>query len=113
MTQREKLPDRRRSETLEFKAGTEPGRERDYVATLGFYPDGRLGEIFLRSGRSGTDISVLMIEIAVATSCALQHGCPAETIRKACPRSAEGRPESVLGTLLDILAEQQKAEAAE
>ncbi len=59
MSEREILPQRRRSETFEFSAGTQPGAEITYTATLGFYPDDRLGEIFLRAGKSGTDICAL------------------------------------------------------
>ena len=108
---RECLPNRRRAETFEFEAGPQLGSQIKYAATLGFYPDGRLGEAFLRSGKSGTHINSLAIEVAIALSFALQYGCPADVIRKACPRTAEGEPESVLGTLLDLLAESQQAAA--
>jgi hypothetical protein len=101
--QRERLPQRRGGETFEFKAGP-PGKEITYTATLGYFPDGRLGELFLRAGKSGTDLAIATLEIAIAVSFALQHGCSVETMRAAFPRTADGRPEGVMGTLLDILA---------
>jgi hypothetical protein len=42
MSEREHLPDRRRSETFDFKVlvGT---AELHYTATVGYYKDGRIG----------------------------------------------------------------------
>lgn len=109
---REVLPNRRHSETFEFLAGPEPGSEISYGSTLGFYPGGRLGELFLRSGKAGTQINVLAIELAVATSLALQYGCPADTIRKSCPHTANGDPEGPVGKILTLLVQAQTADAA-
>jgi 4-hydroxyphenylpyruvate dioxygenase-like putative hemolysin len=99
---RDRLPNRRNVESIEFAAGI-PGKEIAYMASLGFYPDGRLGEIFLSSGRSGTDLVVSTYETAVAASFALQFGCPVEEMARAMPRTSDGMPEGPLGTLLDRL----------
>lgn len=98
-TTRQILPNRRPSENISFEC-----RNQSYVATLGFYPDGRLGEIFLRAGKVGTDLNVSTIETAIAVSFALQHGCDLNTMREAMPRSADGRAEGAVGKLLDIIA---------
>ena len=46
---RELLPQRRPSEPFTFEhAGF------DYRGTIGFYPDGRIGEVFLSAAKSGT-----------------------------------------------------------
>lgn len=103
-TTRQILPNRRASENISFEC-----RGQAYVATLGFYRDGRLGEVFLRSGKTGTDMNVATIETAIAVSFALQHGCDLETLRKSLPRSADGRAEGAVGKLLDILAGQPRA----
>lgn len=100
---RDRLPNRRASETFDFVHD-----EHRYTATLGYYPDGRLGEIFLRSGRTGTALSIATMEVAIALSFALQHGCSVETMREAFPRTAEGAPEGVAGALLAKLAERDK-----
>jgi hypothetical protein len=107
---RERLPSRRRVESIDFAAGV-PGREIGYSASLGFYPDGRLGEIFLTSGKSGSDLVVSTYETAVAASFALQFGCPVEEMAKAMPRTSEGKPEGPLGTLLDQLIAAKTPEA--
>lgn len=101
---RERLPNRRPSETINFTVARDGVPSQDYVATIGYRWDGRIGEIFVRSGKSGSDVSIQTQETAIAVSFALQFGCPLETIRKAMPRTNDGRPEGVIGTLLDILA---------
>ncbi len=101
---REVLPNRRRSETFEFEAGVPGQPSQHYVATLGFYPDGRVGEIFIHPAKSGSDRDIAMQESAIAASFALQHGCSVDMIRSAMPRTSDGAPEGPLGTLLDRLA---------
>jgi hypothetical protein len=110
MNEREKLPNRRAAEIFDLMAGTAAGQEIPYTVQIGYYPDGRMGELFLRSGRAGSDLNVLAMEIAVAVSFALQYGCPVETMRSAVPRRSDGAPEGVLGALLDRLAMDQERE---
>lgn len=95
---REVLPQRRMSETLEFDC-----RQTKYTATLGYYPDGRLGEVFLNAGKSGTDVDIATRDSAIAVSLALQHGCPIEIMAPAFLRTAEGEPEGTLATLMELL----------
>lgn len=96
---RVRLPNRRPSINLDFTfRGGIPVQ-----ATVGLYPDGRVGELFLRSGLVGTDLSIAMTEVAIAVSMALQHGCSLETLRAAMPRTSRGEPEGAIGTLLDLL----------
>lgn len=100
---RELLPQRRHGETFEFRHGP-----LVYTATIGRYQDGRIGELFLRSGKSGTDASLSAIETAIAVSFALQHGATIEQLRTAMPRTTAGTAEGVMGTLLDLLAEAER-----
>ena len=95
---RELLPQRRHSETFEFTDG-----KLTYTATIGYYPDGRPGEIFISAGKAGTAIHTFVRDGAIAISFALQHGCSVETIRTAFTRNADGVPEGPLGVLMDIL----------
>ncbi len=44
--------------------------------TIGLYPDGTPGEIFLRMAKEGSTISGLMDAFATAVSLALQYGVP-------------------------------------
>lgn len=98
MTDRETLPAVRGGVTVEF--------EHFGVAFVGrgnFYPDGRLAEVFLSAGKTGTQIQITMQDSAVAASLALQHGVPAEILRAAFLKTEDGQPAGPLGHVFDIL----------
>jgi hypothetical protein len=95
---RKRLPNRRCSETLAF--------ERDgshYQLTVGFYPDGLPGEIFLNHDRSDSLLDVLTSDAAILASLALQHGCTLETITHALKRDGQGTAASPIGAALDLI----------
>ena len=104
MKTREKLPQRRRTENIKFNVEQRDGSKRVYHATVGYYPDGRVGEVFLAAGKVGSDVDVAMRDSAIAMSFALQYGCPIEDARAAFCRDEGGRAEGPLGAILDILA---------
>jgi ribonucleoside-diphosphate reductase alpha chain len=68
---RRRLPDERASITHKFNVGGHEG-----YLTIGLYPDGTPGEIFLRMAKEGSTISGLMDAFATAVSLALQYGVP-------------------------------------
>lgn len=100
---RTRLPNRRASEHINYRGRN----DMPITATVGYYPDGRPGEIFLRSGKAGTDLSIAMIEAGVALSFALQCGANLDEMRAAFPRTEDGRAEGAIGQLLDLLAKPQ------
>ncbi len=53
--------------------------QKGYIHT-GFYPDGKVGEIFIRMAKEGSTVSGLMDTIATLTSIALQYGVPLEAL---------------------------------
>jgi hypothetical protein len=69
--------------------------------SVGFYPDGRPGEIFLNADRSNSLLDVLASDAAIAISLALQFGCPLETIRHAMKRDATGNASGPIGAAVD------------
>jgi hypothetical protein len=100
MTARERLPNRRQSELLEFRhAGL------DFTLCAGFYPDGRVAEIFLSSHKPGSLIEAIARDAAITTSLALQHGADLQTIRAALTKDHDGHQATLLGAALDALAE--------
>lgn len=103
---RERPENRRASETVSFEVNRDGVPPIAYTATISFFPDGRVADLFLRAGKAGNDLSIQANETALAVSMALQHGTPLETIRKAMPRTNDGRPEGAIGTLLDLLVEE-------
>jgi ribonucleoside-diphosphate reductase alpha chain len=100
MSTRARLPNRRYAETFSFEVGG-----LTYTCTIGRFPDGRLGEIFLSDHKSNSTADVNARDAAIACSFALQHGADIETIRKALCRDARGIASSPLGAALDRIAE--------
>ncbi len=68
---RRRLPDERRAITHKFQVAGHEG----YI-TVGLYPDGKPGEIFLKMYKEGSTVSGLMDTLATMTSIALQYGVP-------------------------------------
>jgi ribonucleoside-diphosphate reductase alpha chain len=68
---RHKLQEERASITHKFKVGDHEG----YV-TVGLYPNGDPGELFVTMAKEGSTVSGLMDSFALAVSISLQHGVP-------------------------------------
>ena len=97
---RERLPNRRESQTREVEVGG-----RRYRVTISRYSDGRIGEIFISNNKSGSDSDTVARDSAVVCSIALQYGVPIDVIRRSLMRDGQGRPNGPLGIVLDLLAE--------
>jgi len=74
-TQREKLPVERTSVTHKFSVGGHEG----YI-TVGMYPDGRAGEIFIKMSKEGSTLSGVMDGLALTLSIGLQYGVPLKVL---------------------------------
>lgn len=70
---RERLPDTRKSITHKFSVAGHEG----YI-TVGMYPDGRPGELFITMAKEGSTIGGLMDCFGTAVSMSLQYGVPLE-----------------------------------
>ena len=68
---RERLPDTRKSITHKFSVSGHEG----YI-TVGLYPDGRPGELFITMAKEGSTIGGLMDCFGTAISMSLQYGVP-------------------------------------
>jgi ribonucleoside-diphosphate reductase alpha chain len=69
--QREKMPVERDSVTHKFSVGGHEG-----YLTVGMYPDGRAGEIFIKMSKEGSTLSGVMDGLALTISLGLQYGVP-------------------------------------
>jgi hypothetical protein len=101
---RQRLPNRRASQQLAFVCN-----HLQYVATVSFFDDGRLAEIFISNAKAGSHSDSAAKDAAVVCSIALQFGVPVETIRKALLRDSQGCPSTPIGCALDLLANQETA----
>jgi hypothetical protein len=79
MSARERLPNRRRCATGNFRHGG-----TRFTVCAGFYADGRLGEIFLSSDKPGSAVESLAHDAAVTLSIALQFGADLQTMARRC-----------------------------
>ncbi len=103
---RERLPDRRASEVMEFNHIETNGNKSPFTSTVGFYPDGRIGEMFIYAQKSDSAIGLICHDAAVLISIALQCGATIDELRASVARTAMdgGKPQSIIGTALDVLA---------
>jgi ribonucleoside-diphosphate reductase alpha chain len=80
---RHKLAEERMSITHKFKVGDHEG-----YLTVGLYPNGDPGELFVKMAKEGSTVSGLMDSFALAVSLALQYGVPLKTF---CEKFAHTR----------------------
>jgi len=83
---RERLPNRRASETFNFEV-----EGLLYCATVSFFPDGRINEIFISNHKVGSQSDANATDVALAASLALQHGCTLDVLRGALLRDMGNR----------------------
>ena len=102
MTMRRELPQRRRCETFEIEYG---GFKKTHTVSVGYYPDGAPGEVFISGGKSGEQVEAIARDGAVLISMSLQHGAALNTIKHAVTRNAQGEPSSIIGAVIDRMAE--------
>ena len=84
---RRRLPSERTAVTHKFEIAGHEG----YI-TVGLYPDGQPGEIFLKMAKEGSTVTGLMDSFATTVSVALQYGVPLQGPRqqvRPCPVRAE------------------------
>ena len=92
------LPLRRAAETVNMRFWNQL-----FTVTVGFYADGRPGEVFIDGCKTGNDIEPIARDAGVLLSLALQHGVPPDTIRHAVTRGASEEPASILGAVADSI----------
>jgi ribonucleoside-diphosphate reductase alpha chain len=80
---RHRLPGERASITHKFSIAGHEG----YI-TVGLYPTGQPGEIFIKMAKEGSTVSGLMDSFATSISIALQHGVPLKVV---CEKFAHTR----------------------
>jgi ribonucleoside-diphosphate reductase alpha chain len=100
MTARERLPNRRPSEVLDFSK-----MDLRFTASISRYPDGRISEFFCDNHKAGSAIGTLVRDSAILLSFALQHGADIEAIRRALCRDSQGRALGPIGEALDLLVQ--------
>lgn len=102
---RTRLPNRRPNETAELEFGSV-----QYAATLGYFPDGRPGEVFMHGPKVGSTMDGLLDDGCILVSLLLQHGVEPSQLAASMGRLGDGRsPASIIGAIADLLVERQGA----
>ena len=94
------LPQRRRAETFELCHG---GQNTPFQITVGYYPDDRIGEVFIAGSKSGSDLEATARDGAILLSFLIQFGVPLDVIQHAITREENGSPSTVIGAVIDKL----------
>ena len=96
---RTRLPDRRAAETIELEhAGMR------FTVTIGFYPDGRPGEVFVHGARTGSTMDALLADACVLVSLLMQHGVEPKEFATSMGRLGNVEAASVIGVVVDLVA---------
>ena len=94
-----RLPPRRSAETIRLE---HDGAQ--FKVTIGFYPDGRPGEVFTHGARSGSSMDALLADACVVVSCLIQHGAEPSELASSMGRLGNAKPASVIGAVVDLVA---------
>ena len=96
---RERLPERRAAATVNLEHGSSR-----FTVTIGFYPDGRPGEVFTHGIRTGSGLDALLADACVLLSLLMQHGLEPAQIASSMGRSGSAEPASIIGAVIDLAA---------
>ncbi len=96
---RVRLPNRRPAETVNLDYGG-----ARFMVTIGFYPDGRPGEVFIHGARSGSSMDALLADACVVVSGLIQHGAVPSDLAASMGRFSNAVPASVIGAVVDLVA---------
>jgi hypothetical protein len=75
-----------------------------FMVTIGFYPDGRPGEVFTHGARSGSNLDALLADACVVVSGLLQHGVMPRDLSLSMGRLGNAEPASIIGAVVDLVA---------
>jgi hypothetical protein len=75
-----------------------------FAVTIGFYDDGRPGEVFVHGIRTGSALDALLADACVVVSVLMQHGVEPRELAASMGRLGNAGPASVLGAVIDLAA---------
>ena len=82
---RERLPNRRWSETVDIEVAG-----RGYQLGVGYFPDGRIGETFITGPNLGSDMHGLLADLGVVISRLFQYGDTPASLAAGMARLGDG-----------------------
>ncbi len=100
MTAREQLPNRRQCVSFQFEHDNIP-----YHARVGWYPDGRMSELFLNGGKPGSAVHTATRDGSIMLSHLLQRGVSAAEVLASMTKLADDTPAGAFGVAVKIAEE--------
>jgi hypothetical protein len=100
---RQRLPNRRPSEFLDFES-----MGMKFTASVSRDWTGKILELFVDNHKCGSSIGTLVRDAAIIFSFAVQHGADPEAIRRALGRSSDGRALGPLAEALDRIIGEER-----
>jgi hypothetical protein len=76
--------------------------------TIGYFPDGTLGEVFISNHKAGNASDVAARDAGILLSFCLQYGRPVGDIAKALSRNSDGSASGVVAAVLDQILRDRK-----
>lgn len=104
--ERHPLSPRRKNQTFELVF-----ENVRFQLTVGFYSNGRIGEVWLNGPRPDSALYHITQDACVLISHMLQRFVSPHTLFDSMPRKADGSPASVIGTIIELLMSLPEAEA--
>ena len=90
---RERLPDRRPNQTRVIRWAGSDDQPTEFSVTVGYFLDGRPGEVFANGPKVGSAMQALLEDSCVAVSIALQHGVTPEALAHSMGRTPISKTE--------------------
>jgi len=94
-----RLPNRRAAENIELEH-----LGMRFTVTIGFYPDGKPGEVFVHGTKTGSTLDALLADACVLVSLLMQHGIDAKAVATSMGRLGNAQAASVIGAVVDLAA---------
>ena len=77
----------------------------EFAITIGYYPEGLPGEVFMSGAKAGSDLDVSTRDNAVLISLLMQYGAPLGVLQGSLTREVNGTPSGIAGKVVDMLIE--------
>lgn len=94
-----RLPNRRAAENIELEH-----LGMRFIVTIGFYPDGKPGEVFVHGTKTGSTLDALLADACVLVSLLMQHGIDPKEVATSMGRLGNAQAASVIGAVVDLAA---------
>jgi hypothetical protein len=97
--ERRRLPNRRSCSTFDFES-----QGLKFTASFSCFPDGSIGELFIRNHKASSMAGINAADAAVLFSIARQFGAPLPVLQKALMRDSDGKASGPLACALDAIS---------